>query len=93
MITNLLSSKASGRFALMGLTAATGKTVLCICILAAKSLSVTDVKEFDYRASIPYDSSNTTQENMGEGKALPGLKVCKFKGKLIPYLMCISPKG
>ena len=43
MLTNLLSSKASGRFTLMGITAATGEPLLCICILAAKSLSVTDI--------------------------------------------------
>ena len=30
---------------------------------------------------------------MEEGKALPGLPVYKFRGKLIPGLMCMSPKG
>ena len=92
MITNLLSSKASGHFTLMGLTAETGEPVLCICILAAKSLSVTDVKVFDYRASIPYDSSKTMEENMGEGKALSRLPVRKFRGKFIPGLICMPPK-
>ena len=77
----------------MGMTAATVDPVLCICILDAKSLSVTDAKGFDYRASKPYDSSNTREENMGEGKALPVLPVCKFRGELIPGLMCMSPKG
>ena len=90
---NLLSSKASGRFTLIGLTAATGETVLCIWILAAKSLIVTDVKRFYYRTIIPYDSSKTTEENMGEGKAITGLPVWKFRGELIPGLMCMSPKG
>ena len=80
MKTNLLSSKASVRFTLMGLTAATGEPVLCICILAAQILSVTYVKGFDYRASIPYDSINTMEENMGEGRSLPGFPVCKFRG-------------
>ena len=42
--TNLLSSKSSGRFTLMDMTAATVEPVLFICILAAKSLSITDVK-------------------------------------------------
>ena len=93
MKTNLLSSKASGRFTLMWLTAATGETVLYIFILAAKSLSITDVKGFDYRASILYDSSNTMEKNMGEGKALTRLSVCKFRWILIPGLMCMSPKG
>ena len=55
MRTKLLASKASGNFTLMGLTSATSETVLCICILAAKSLSVTDVKGFDYHTSIPYE--------------------------------------
>ena len=77
----------------MGLTSATGEPVLCICILAAKSLSVTDVKGFYYRAKFPYDSSKTMEENMGEGKTLPGLPVCKLRGKLIPGLMCMYPKG
>ena len=76
IITNLFSSKASGNFTLMGTTAANGEPVLSIYILAAKSLSVTDVKGFYYGASIPYESSNTTEENMGEGKALPGFPVC-----------------
>ena len=60
MRDNLLSSKASGRFKLIGLTAATCELVLCICILDAKTLSVTYVKGFDYLASIPYESGNTT---------------------------------
>ena len=75
----------------MGMTAATVDPVLCICILDVKSLSVTDVKGFDYRASISYDSSNTMAENMGEVKAPPRLPVYKFRGKLIPDLIYISP--
>ena len=91
-IINLLLSKASGNFTLMGMSAETGKPVLCICILDAKSLSVTDVKGFDYRAYIPYESSKTMEENMGEGKELPDLTVYKFRVKLILDLMCIYPK-
>ena len=37
MRTNLLSYKSSGRFTLVGITAATSEPVLCICILAAKA--------------------------------------------------------
>ena len=44
---NLLFSKSCGHFILMWMTAETGDTLLFICILAAKSLSVTDVKGFD----------------------------------------------
>ena len=54
--------------------------VLCICILASKSLSVTDVKGFDYCTKIPSDSSKTMKENMWEGKVIPRLPVCKFRG-------------
>ena len=75
MKTNLLSSKASVGFTLMGLTAATGEPVLCICILAAQSLSVADVKGLDYRASILCDSSKTIEENMVYIKSLSGLPV------------------
>ena len=75
MKTNLLLYKSSISFALMGLTDATGNLLLCICILSAKSLSVTDVKLLDYRASIPYDSSNSMEENIVEGKSFPGLTV------------------
>ena len=73
--TNLLFSKASGCFKFMVMTAATGDPLFCICILAATSLGVTDLKGFDYRASIQYDSIKTTEENMVEGKALPRLPV------------------
>ena len=58
MITHLLSFESSGHFTLMGVDAETGDPVLCICILSTNSLTVTDVKVFDYRMSIPYDSSN-----------------------------------
>ena len=71
----------------MGLTAATGEPVLCIYILAAKSLSVTDVKLFYYPASNPYGSIKNIKENMGEVKALPGLPVYKFRVKSSPGLM------
>ena len=80
MNTNLLFSKVLGCFTFMGLNDATGDPVLCICILAAQSLIVTGVKGLDYRVSIPYDSSNTMEGNIGEGKAIPGLPVCKFRG-------------
>ena len=93
MRTNSLSSKAYGRFKLMGMTSATGEPVLFICILAAKTLSVTDVKGFYYPSYIPYDSINTMEGNKREGKALPGFPVCKFRGKLIEGLMYIPPKG
>ena len=76
----------------MGLTSATGDPVLCICILDTQSLSVTDFKGLDYCTSIPYDPSKTMEENMGDRKTLIGFPVWKFRGKSIPYLMCMSPK-
>ena len=73
--TNLLLSKSSGYITLMGPTAATSEPVLCICILIYQSLSVTDVKGFDYCASIPYEFSKTMEESMIAGKILPGFPV------------------
>ena len=32
------------------------------------------------------------EENIGEGKALPGLTLCKFRRKLILGLMCMYTK-
>ena len=61
MRTNLFSSKAPSSSTFMRLTAATRETVLCIFILAAKSLSVIFVKGFDYRASVSYESSNNME--------------------------------
>ena len=75
MITNLLSSKAFGRFTLMILTAATVNIVSCICIFSAKLLSVTDVKGFNYHTSILYESRKTMEGHMGVGKALPGFPI------------------
>ena len=54
-----LLSKASDRFTFMGVTAATDEPVLYIYVLSARTLSVTDVKVFDYSASILYELSNT----------------------------------
>ena len=54
--------------------------------------SVTDFKVFYYRASIPYDSRKTMEENMGKVEAFTGLPVWKFRLKLIPGLICMSPK-
>ena len=86
MKTNLIFSKASGSFTLMGLTAATGDPVLCIFIFVAQSLSVSDVKIFNYRASIPYDSSKTMEEKMGEGDALPGFPVDGVQPNMSPSI-------
>ena len=61
MTTTLLLSKDLGRFTFMRMASATGEPLLCICILAVKNLSVTDVKVFNYRVSILYDSSKTME--------------------------------
>ena len=87
MKTNLISSKSSGCFTFMGITTVNSDPLLCICIFSTQSLSVTDVKVFNYRSSIPYDSSNTMEKNMGDVKSLHGLPVCKFRGGSITCLM------
>ena len=75
MKNDLLPSKASVHFTLMGLNTGTDEPVLYLSILTAKVLTVADIKGFYYRASIPYESINTTEGEMIEGKALPGLPV------------------
>ena len=76
----------------MGLTAATGDTVMCIVIMAGKEWGVAEALGFDHQASIPYDKNKTFEENCGPGKALPGLPHCVFCGKEIPALFAIKPK-
>ena len=92
MKTDLLPSKASVHFTLMGLNTGTDEPVLYLSILTAKVLTVADVKGFYYRASIPYESIITMEEKTGGVKALPGLPVCKFSRKLVPGLMSMSLK-
>ena len=89
----LESSKSSGRFTVIGLTAATGDPVMCIVIMAGNEVGVAEALGFDHRANTKYDSSKTLEENRGPGKALPGLPTCRFCGKDVPGLLCHTPKG
>ena len=77
----------------MGLTSATGEPVLCISILASKIVSVTDVKGSYYHTYITYDSIKTMEENLGGGRSITGLPICKFRVKSIPCLIYMSLKG
>jgi hypothetical protein len=69
---NLTSSKTSGRFTAMRLTAGTGEPVMCIIIFAPAELYTLARLGFDHRSKIPYDKEKSLEENMGPGKALPG---------------------
>jgi hypothetical protein len=89
----LTSSKASGRFTLMGLTAASGDPVMCIVIMAGKELGIAEALGYDHQAETPYDTTKDLGENCGKGKALPGLPTCNFRGKEIPALLVATPKG
>ncbi|CAJ1940936.1 unnamed protein product [Cylindrotheca closterium] len=89
----LLSTKASGRFTVMGLTAASGDPVMCIVIIAGKELAFEDYTGFDHQSEAIYDGTKTIEENYGPGKALPGLPVCVFRGKEVPGMVAVSPKG
>ncbi|CAJ1929012.1 unnamed protein product [Cylindrotheca closterium] len=88
----LLSTKASGRFTVMGLTAASGDPVMCIVIIAGKELAFEDYTGFDHQSEAIYDGTKTIEENYGPGKALPGLPVCVFRGKEVPGMVAVSPK-
>ncbi len=76
----LTSSKASGRFTLMGLTAASGDPVMCIVIMAGMELGIDQFLGFDHHVEILYDKINDLDENSGSGKALTGLPTCTFSG-------------
>ncbi|CAJ1966096.1 unnamed protein product [Cylindrotheca closterium] len=89
----LLSTKATGRFTVMGLTAASGDPVMCIVIIAGKELGVQDYMGFDHQAESPYDGSKTLEENAGPGMALPEAPECVFRGKKVPGMIAVSPKG
>ena len=89
----LTSSKASGRFTLMGLTAASGDPVMCIVIMAGKEVGIAEVLGYDHQAETPYDTTKELDENCGPGKALPGLPTCTFRGKEVPALLTATPKG
>ncbi|CAJ1967698.1 unnamed protein product [Cylindrotheca closterium] len=89
----LLSTKATGRFTVMGLTAASGDPVMCIVIIAGKELACEDYIGFDHQSDVMYDGTKTLEENYGPGKVLPGLPVCVFRGKEVPGMVAVSPKG
>ena len=80
MKTNLLSSKASGCFILVGLTGATGELLLCFFILPAKILSATDFKGFNKRTYIPYESSKTMEEKCERSRHFLGCQSASSGG-------------
>ena len=90
---NLTSSKSSNHFTLIGLTAANGDPVMCIVIIAGKELGIEAALGFDHQSDTPYDTNKTLEENFGPGKALPGLPRCSFRGKEVPGLLAVTPKG
>ena len=73
---SLTSSKASGRFTVIGLTAATGEPVMCVVVMASRELGIAEALGFDHMAETPYNKS--LEENSGPGKVLPGLPTCYF---------------
>ena len=89
----LTSSKASGYFTAIGLTAAPGEPVMCVVVIAAKELGVADAQGFDYLTQVPYDTTKSLEENSGSGKALPGLPTCTFRCKTVPALLAHTDKG
>lgn len=85
-------SRSSHRTTLNGLTAGNGKIVMFIIIFAAK--------EMDYAARLGYgimgpdvDPSQPIEDQTGPGKVFPGAPVCEFRGKTIPAIVGMSPKG
>ena len=66
---NIKSIYKNTRFTVIGLTAASGDTVMCIIFFAAKDLTFEQPMGFDIRA--PFDEDTIFRENTGVGKAFP----------------------
>ena len=78
----LTSSKASGRFTVMGLTAATGDPVMCIFIFAGKELGIKEVLGYDYQSEIPYNVDSTLEKRiLVQGRRLQVFQHVTFAGK------------
>ena len=90
---HLSSSKANGRVTVMGLTAATGEPVMCVCIFAGTTIDVNMAQGYDHLSEVKFDDTKSLEYNSGPGKALPGFPTCRFRGKDVPALICATPKG
>ena len=90
---NLESSKATNRFTVIGLTAATGDPVMCIVIIAGKELTLHDALGYDHQAESAFDPNIPFEDNIGPGKAFPNLPSCEFRGKTVPGFLAMTPKG
>ena len=64
------ASHKDGRFTLIGLTAATGSPVMCICIFSAEELSFE--QQMGHDITVPFDATKSVRENSGPGKRFPG---------------------
>jgi len=79
-------------FTILGFTAASGDPIMCAIIFAAKTMKSEWVLGFD-----PFvewiGEENNVEENMGEGKAMPGGPQVMFRGKNVPCFCCNSENG
>ena len=89
----LQGTKSHYRFTLMCLTSGTGDAVMLIIIYAAKELDFVARFGYDHRAEEPFDRDVEVDKQVGEGKAFPGSPYCEYRGKRIPAVVAVSPKG
>ena len=88
-------SNKDKHFTLMGLTALTGKPVMCILVLTGKTPKTdveTGIDMFAESIGVATDHDFFIN-NSGPGKRFPGGPTCNFRGKEIPCFVRWSDKG
>jgi hypothetical protein len=85
-------------FTVLGVTAASGKPVLCVVIFASEkeSITVSWASGIDIQIDPIYDKDGNIildTENIGGGMYFQGGPKCCFRGREIPYLPLVSPSG
>jgi hypothetical protein len=86
-------------FTVLGLTAASGDSVLCVVIFASEKnngVVANWAEGIDIMVDPVKDENGEiilSELNFGEGKYFPSGPTCLFRGKRIPYLPLSSPSG
>jgi hypothetical protein len=85
----------STHFTLLGFTAATGEPVMCVVIIAAKTLRPEVITGLDIFAPKEGDEEDPdfAEKNSGRGKMYPCGPTYTFQGKEVPCLVCNTKNG
>jgi hypothetical protein len=86
---------ASNHFTVLGFTAATGEAIMCVIIVAGKTIRlnvITGLDAFALKIGDESDSDFITN-NSGSRKIYPNAPTCAFKGKEVPCMVCHIENG